>query len=624
MGLLLAYLFLVRCPPLKEGISPRSIVNLRRLYVLYLGFRPLFFFDNNKHLQYVKSFLCLPIALALLVTSLANATTDNSQNTTAQPPITMLLNKPNYLDKCLTALSKELVIDLHNFLEDLAWLERDDGENNSIEKRIFFDQRHYHKYYDLYHMLSLRYYKGQSITNFVKCIIYNEPVKVISRPLMTAMRKLCEDYKNSQGITIGHMLAEVEKQKHTDEDINAFLRYKANSIEAQYKALYPDEDTGTKKHRANSSTDSSNKKSEESWFSRCIQNAVNHTNRMVKNVSSLAYSVMYTAPFSALVMSPVGAVYHDMFTCDNNNRILQSYVCDNTNDCGDASDERVSLCCLEGREWTADLGNFSRRSCWDKDNTVMLLFICGDDMQTIVYKDLCDTNIDCLNGNDERASRCCKGGEKGVNIYASSCVSKNDPSLTIFVCTDMSTLNYHWVCDYKAHCPDASDENVRTCCERGALGVNATDSSCFKKGYPDVKLFICDEQITLALDRLCDGYNDCKDGSDEIWSCPVASTTFTDSTFTDSNFTDSNFTDSNFTDSNFTDSNFTEASVLGAGAGAVACAVYVSVMLVKYRDKKNADGTLAWLFSPITEPVRYLREHCGYNPLPSQDVNQGL
>ncbi|MDP0589657.1 MAG: hypothetical protein QS748_10890 [Candidatus Endonucleobacter bathymodioli] len=71
-------------------------------------------------------------------------------------------------------------MNLHDFLKNIMWLERDDGENNSIKKKIFFDSRHYQKYYGLYSVLSLRYYKGQSVTSFVKWIIYNEPAKVIS------------------------------------------------------------------------------------------------------------------------------------------------------------------------------------------------------------------------------------------------------------------------------------------------------------------------------------------------------------------------------------------------------------------------------------------------------------
>ncbi|MDP0590394.1 MAG: hypothetical protein QS748_14870, partial [Candidatus Endonucleobacter bathymodioli] len=207
------------------------IVDRRVLYLQYLGFMLLLFCDNGKRLNYMRYFLCLPIALVLLVTSLAYATNKNCQHATIQTPVTMLLNRPNSLDQYLTVLRDEPVINIHNFLKDIVWLERDDGENNSAyKKRTFFNKKHYQKFYDLYCVLSLQYYKGQSFTGFVKYMIYNEPDKVISRPLMEALFKLCNDYQDRPGITIGNMFAEVENKKHTDEDINAFLRYKANSL----------------------------------------------------------------------------------------------------------------------------------------------------------------------------------------------------------------------------------------------------------------------------------------------------------------------------------------------------------------------------------------------------------
>ncbi|MDP0589654.1 MAG: LDL receptor domain-containing protein [Candidatus Endonucleobacter bathymodioli] len=514
------------------------------------------FFDNCKGIKYIKHFLCLPVMLALLVTSLAHATGKNCQHATIQPPVTMLLNRPNSLDKYLTVLRDEPVVNIHNFLKDIVWLERDDGENdNAYKKRTFFNKKHYQKFYNLYCVLSLQYYKGQSFTGFVKYMIYNEPDKVISRPLMEALFKLCNDYQDRPGITIGNMFAEVENKKHTDEDINAFLRYKANSLDAQYKALYPDDDTGTNKHSANSSADSSNKKRGASWFSYCSQSAFNCAQSIVKNVSSHASKAMYTTSFSALGILPVGAADGDQFICDDNKQIDEGHVCNGYVSCQDRSDESASNCCVGG-ENGVDITN---RRCFAKDNMISgeKLFICND-MQTVPLVWRCDGENDCNDGSDEAV---------------------DGPNPACFSCANRTSIFHELRCNGANNCGDNSDEIASQCCKGGETGVDSISKMCVKN---------VDARGVNA-------------GSDESWNYHINDTTF-DTIFD------------------------TKRIVVSAlSAGAVACAAYIGIMLVKYRGKKRNDGTLAWLFSPITEPVKCLcelRKSCASYLVPSRESDE--
>ncbi|MDP0589650.1 MAG: hypothetical protein QS748_10855 [Candidatus Endonucleobacter bathymodioli] len=243
--MLFVYLSLVKFTLLNIGGFLCLIADLRRLYLLFLGFITLLLYDNCKCLKYMKSFLCLlPITLALLVTSLAHATNEDWSGDTAQPPVTMFLNGPNDLNNCLTNLNQEKVIKVHDFLKKMVRLDISgdgfdydydddadaDGDDCSRQAR----KKKYQKYYDLYNVLSLRYYEGQSVTSFLNYMIHNKKTTVINHPLMEAMLKLCDDYKDHEGITIGNMFAEVENKKHTDENIQVLLRYKSNDVADLY------------------------------------------------------------------------------------------------------------------------------------------------------------------------------------------------------------------------------------------------------------------------------------------------------------------------------------------------------------------------------------------------------
>jgi len=510
--LLLAYLSLVKLHPLKIGILLYSIAERRHPLLRHLGFIPFLPCDNGKLLRNIKFSLCFPIILVLITTSLTYAANDNCHNYTSKPPVTMLLNEPNYLDKCLTDLSNELVINIHNFLEYLELFELDDGENDSIKKSTFFNKRHHQEYYDLYCVLSLRYYKGQSFTGFVRYMIYNEPARVISRPLLEAMRKLCNDYKDRPGITIGNMLTEVAKQKHTDENIKAFLRYKANDIETQHKALYSDDNTSTNKYsaNANSSTDSSmNNKSWSSWLRRCSQKSISCAKNIVKNVSRLAPKEMYTAPYFSALMMPLAGADNNNFVCDNGRKVDMSKTCNNKNDCGDYSDEHILLCCKD------QIFDATTRRCDHKYMAYQRLFICDDNKQTIRINSMCDGSYNCADKSEEKASSCCYGGIQGRNSSTGICEEKDSESSTLFVCEDGYTTHIGNKCNGKMECADNSDEKVSYCCKDGIKGINKITQLCRHYYSSDKQLFVCDNKYTIDTKNLCDNKHDCTDGNDE-------------------------------------------------------------------------------------------------------------
>ncbi|MDP0590183.1 MAG: low-density lipoprotein receptor class A repeat-containing protein [Candidatus Endonucleobacter bathymodioli] len=472
---------------------------------------------NTKSAGYINPFLFLLMALPLLVTSLTYATNDNRHNITPPPPVTIFLNSPNYLANCFALLAGQPVIKVHSFLKRMIQLETDEDETSYTEaSRVFFSQSQgseFNSLYCLYQNLSLRYYKSPSATDFMRYMIYNEPVQVVTRPLMAAMLKLCDDYNDRLGITIGKMLAEVEGHKYTDENINAFLRYKSNRLDVHDKYLYISKDASTKESNANNSD---KKERRASWFSRCIQRGVNYAQSIVTNASGLASKAMLSASLSSCMLSPAGAD-NSQFNCTNGQTISQSYACDGFWHCHDGSDESVSTCCKNGEL------NATTRFCPKHDDPNKSLFVCDDNQQTIPEKWSCDGTIDallsCRDGSDDTPSSCCEGGLSGVNATTRICPKKGKPSDKIYVCDNKNqTIPSHWQCVGFSACTDGSDEKASDCCEGGILGINTTTKTCPSKGDPNNHFFVCDNKQTVPLYFRCVKailpIRNCKDKSD--------------------------------------------------------------------------------------------------------------
>ncbi|MDP0562564.1 MAG: hypothetical protein QS721_09685 [Candidatus Endonucleobacter sp. (ex Gigantidas childressi)] len=685
-----------------------------RLYSQLLSFITLLPCYNLKRLRYINYFCYLLIALILLATLPIYAANENCQNTTTIQPIVMLLNKPNYLDECLTVLRKEPVIKVYDFLKAMMLLEDDegdDGEKRSVkERKIICIQRQYPELYNLYSVLSLRYYQGTSFTDFMNYIIHNKPAPVVSRPLMEAMLKLCDCYKARQDIiTVGSMLEEVEKQKHTDDNINAFLRYKANNIKAQCEALYIHSDNDTK----NSADSGANKKNCASWFSRCSQKAVSYAQRIVKNVSGLAPKAMYTAPLVGYMVSPVGAD-DSKFQCPGAPS-RYSVPCDGFKQCPGGFDELITTCCKDGifnattrtcpkyndpnsqllvcydnrytipNDWycerrhhlfplcpksigdissiccedgASDINNVTR-ICTRKGNPAKKVFICENNEQSVAAHWLCTGSISfCSDFSDQQASNCCENGILGINYTTKTCPHAHGDS-HMFVCDNQQTLDLHWRCkrsynpDHQCRdksnisvngtnptcfscsnnnalilaelqcngeidCSDGSDEQALDCCEGWSNEVNNTTKFCIKKGDLNQRLFVCDNGITLSEESLCNSNHDCSHSSNESFSGTDPTDCYCRNGALILNEFNYNNTEHNChgTQHDVIDSTSSTTGLLLAGT--VVCVTYAA-MLVKYRKTKTIKGTLAWLLSPITEPVNYLRSYCKYRRLEECD-----
>ncbi len=153
--------------------------------------------------------------------------------------------------------------------------------------------------------------------------------------------------------------------------------------------------------------------------------------------------------------------------CDDGTVIADVWLCDEIDDCPDASDE--------GDE--------------------CLTAMCADG-ERLPPSWICDEFPDCLDGSDEIGC---------------------PPS---FVCDDGQQVPGSWVCDGVAHCLDASDEQQdcpETCEGRwvvqlancGAIDEDVTASigACLD--------FTCIDGMVIEAGRTCDGVDDCAEGEDE-------------------------------------------------------------------------------------------------------------
>ncbi|BET02800.1 low-density lipoprotein receptor [Nesidiocoris tenuis] len=151
----------------------------------------------------------------------------------------------------------------------------------------------------------------------------------------------------------------------------------------------------------------------------------------------------------------------ERFPCSNGHCIPVVWVCDGSDDCGDNSDEKQTMC--------------AERTCAPNEHR------CSSG-RCLPGTWVCDGTKECSDGSDE----------------SDSCKDKVTCDPTYFKCNNTKCIPGRWKCDREDDCGDNSDE-------LGCSPRNCSESE-----------FRCENGLCIQSELHCDGEFNCEDLSDEV------------------------------------------------------------------------------------------------------------
>nr|XP_037873827.1 vitellogenin receptor isoform X42 [Bombyx mori] len=179
----------------------------------------------------------------------------------------------------------------------------------------------------------------------------------------------------------------------------------------------------------------------------------------------------------------------DVFPCMSGGCIQQSQYCDGKVDCDDGTDENY---CLDHKP-DAQFCNETHQ------------FMCRDSKKCIPNHWICNNDIDCDDGSDELNCTL-------VPVATGKCKG--------FLCGDGKCISSLWLCDGSYDCKDKSDENSPENCRHSLLSHSMLSGSDCPEWLGGRRQYKCtDSSFCLPSEMMCDGMQDCKDGSDERPFC---------------------------------------------------------------------------------------------------------
>nr|XP_045618924.1 low-density lipoprotein receptor-related protein 1-like isoform X2 [Procambarus clarkii] len=197
----------------------------------------------------------------------------------------------------------------------------------------------------------------------------------------------------------------------------------------------------------------------------------------------------------------------NQFRCSSGQCIPLSWVCDHREECRDGSDERNCPTSCSDHQFTCRTGNcipFNWRcdkdtDCNDGSDEEGCPETCGtwefqcDNKRCVALSTTCDGDDDCGDGSDERLHRCSTLRSTAEPV-AEPCPSNMIACLPNYADKEIVCIFHSDECNGKEDCPLGEDE---ICWECHETEFHCHSHRCIPKGF------------------LCDGEDDCGDGSDE-------------------------------------------------------------------------------------------------------------